>query len=136
MAVGGEQVEIEQTVRGVQVNAPAAVCHGVVKYAVIEDVALRQYIVTHESAALTHSGQRADPLERIVFGSVIAAVVLTVLPEALRGLEDYRMLIYAIVLIAVMVLNNNLRFQQLKQSMKDRLSRVLRRIFRRKEAKA
>lgn len=69
-------------------------------------------------------------------GSVIAAVVLTVLPEALRGLEDYRMLIYAIVLIAVMVLNNNLRFQQLKQSMKDRLSRVLRRIFRRKEAKA
>ena len=69
-------------------------------------------------------------------GSVIAAVVLTVLPEALRGLEDYRMLIYAIVLIAVMVLNNNLRFQQFKQAMKDRLSRVLRRIFRRKEAKA
>ena len=32
-------------------------------------------------------------------GSIIAAVVLTMLPEVLRGLADYRMLIYAIVLI-------------------------------------
>lgn len=38
-------------------------------------------------------------------GSVIAAVVLTVLPEVLRGLSDYRMLIYAIVLIAMMLFN-------------------------------
>lgn len=36
-------------------------------------------------------------------GSVIAATLLTFLPEALRGLSDYRMLIYAIVLIAVMI---------------------------------
>ncbi len=38
-------------------------------------------------------------------GSIIAAVVLTLLPEMLRGLNDYRMLIYAVVLIAVMLLN-------------------------------
>lgn len=38
-------------------------------------------------------------------GSVIAAVLLTMLPELLRGLSDYRMLIYAIVLIVVMLFN-------------------------------
>ena len=38
-------------------------------------------------------------------GSIIAAVILTLLPELLRGLEDYRMLIYAIVLIAMMLFN-------------------------------
>lgn len=38
-------------------------------------------------------------------GSMIAAVILTVLPEVLRGLSDYRMLIYAIVLIVMMLFN-------------------------------
>ncbi len=38
-------------------------------------------------------------------GSMIAAVVLTLLPELLRGLSDYRMLFYAIVLIVMMLLN-------------------------------
>lgn len=38
-------------------------------------------------------------------GSIIAAVVLTLLPEMLRGLSDYRMLIYAIVLILMMLFN-------------------------------
>ena len=37
-------------------------------------------------------------------GSVIAAVVLTLLPELLRFLSDYRMLIYAVVLIVTMIL--------------------------------
>lgn len=37
-------------------------------------------------------------------GSIIAAVVLTLLPEMLRGLNNYRMLIYAIVLITMMIL--------------------------------
>ena len=40
-------------------------------------------------------------------GSVIAATVLTILPEALRSMNDYRMLIYAIVLILVMLFTNN-----------------------------
>ena len=38
-------------------------------------------------------------------GSVIAATVLTLLPELLRGMQDYRMLIYAIVLIVMMLFN-------------------------------
>lgn len=38
-------------------------------------------------------------------GSMIAAVLLTLLPELLRGLRDYRMLIYAIVLIVMMLFN-------------------------------
>ena len=38
-------------------------------------------------------------------GSIIAAVILTLLPEVLRGLKDYRMLIYSIVLIAMKLFN-------------------------------
>ena len=38
-------------------------------------------------------------------GSVIAAIVITVLPEALRFLADYRMMIYAVVLVTVMIVN-------------------------------
>ena len=38
-----------------------------------------------------------------ILGSVISATVLYVLPEALRGLQDYRMILYAIVLIVVML---------------------------------
>ena len=38
-----------------------------------------------------------------ILGSVIAATVLYILPDAMRGLEDYRMIIYAIVLIVVML---------------------------------
>lgn len=38
-------------------------------------------------------------------GSIIAAVLLTLLPEVLRGLADYRMLIYSIVLIVMMLFN-------------------------------
>lgn len=38
-------------------------------------------------------------------GSVIAACVLYLLPELLRGLNTYRMLIYSIVLIVMMIVN-------------------------------
>lgn len=38
-------------------------------------------------------------------GSIISAVILTLLPELLRGLNNYRMLIYAIVLIVMMIVN-------------------------------
>ncbi|WP_099204375.1 branched-chain amino acid ABC transporter permease [Scatolibacter rhodanostii] len=40
-------------------------------------------------------------------GSIIAAVILTLLPELLRSFADYRMLLYAIVLIALMLFNNS-----------------------------
>ena len=38
-----------------------------------------------------------------ILGSVISAAVLYVLPEAMRSLEDYRMILYAVVLILVML---------------------------------
>lgn len=40
-------------------------------------------------------------------GSVIAATLLTVLPEVLREFGDYRMLVYAVVLILVMLATNS-----------------------------
>ncbi len=47
-------------------------------------------------------------------GSVISATAITVLPEMLRGLQDYRMMIYAIVLIAVMLLGSSPKLAVLK----------------------
>ena len=38
-----------------------------------------------------------------ILGSVISATLLYVLPEAMRGLQDYRMILYAVVLILVML---------------------------------
>ena len=46
-----------------------------------------------------------------MLGSIIAAAALTILPEALRGFATYRMLIYAIVLILVMLATNNDQFK-------------------------
>ena len=40
-------------------------------------------------------------------GSIISATLLTILPELLRAFANYRMLIYAIVLILVMLATNN-----------------------------
>lgn len=42
-----------------------------------------------------------------IWGSIIAAALLTVLPELLRAVRDYRMLIYAVLLIALMLFNNS-----------------------------
>ena len=42
-----------------------------------------------------------------IWGSMIAAAVLTILPEALRQFSDYRMLIYAVVLILIMIATYN-----------------------------
>lgn len=42
-----------------------------------------------------------------VGGSVAAAVILRVLPEAFREFGDYRMLVYAVVLILVMLISHN-----------------------------
>lgn len=43
-------------------------------------------------------------------GSIIAAVILTLLPELLRGLSNYRMLIYSLLLIAMMLFNWSPKF--------------------------
>ena len=38
-----------------------------------------------------------------MFGSVLSAITLTALPEALRAFEDYRMVAYSLVLVLVMI---------------------------------
>ena len=53
-------------------------------------------------------------------GSVIAAAVLTVLPEMLRSMNDYRMLIYAIVLIVVMIFNQSPQMIELRSKLTAR----------------
>lgn len=50
-----------------------------------------------------------------MWGSILSAVVLTILPEALRQLEDYRMLIYAVVLIVVMLATNSRALHTLRE---------------------
>lgn len=48
-------------------------------------------------------------------GSIIAAAALTILPEVLRGMNDYRMLIYAIVLIVMMIFNQSPQMVEMRQ---------------------
>lgn len=55
-------------------------------------------------------------------GSIIAAAVLTVLPELLRSFSDYRMLVYAVVLIAVMLMTHGNKGLQLLGQLKGRLA--------------
>lgn len=50
-------------------------------------------------------------------GSIIAAVVLQALPEATRAFADYRMLIYAIVLILVMLMTNSPRLRSVVEGL-------------------
>ena len=54
-------------------------------------------------------------------GSVIAAALLYVLPELLRDFYDYRMLIYAIVLILVMLATNNERSKEFFSSLRRKI---------------
>lgn len=61
-------------------------------------------------------------------GSVIAAVVLYMLPELLRGLSNYRMLIYAVVLILAMLFNSAPQFVVLRERIAQN--------FRKKEKEA
>jgi branched-chain amino acid transport system permease protein len=42
-----------------------------------------------------------------LWGSIAAAALLTILPELLRQFNDFRMLIYAVVLVLVMLATNN-----------------------------
>ena len=66
-----------------------------------------------------------------ILGSVISATFLTVLPEVLREFADYRMLVYAVVLILVMIFTNN----PLIRSMMNRLFGPVKALFRGKQKK-
>ena len=48
-------------------------------------------------------------------GSIIAAIVLTVIPELLISFSQYRMLLYAIVLIAAMILKGTGKGEQIME---------------------
>ena len=58
-----------------------------------------------------------------IWGSIIATVVLYILPEALRGFANYRMLIYAIVLIVVMLTTNNPVLKTYREELRAKFSR-------------
>ena len=65
-----------------------------------------------------------------VLGSIICATFLTILPEILREFADYRMLVYAVVLILVMIFTNN----PLIRSVFSRVFSPFRRLFRKQES--
>ena len=54
-----------------------------------------------------------------ILGSVISAAVLYLVPELLRFLQDYRMIIYAIVLILVMLFTWSPKAKQITQVIAD-----------------
>lgn len=67
-----------------------------------------------------------------ILGSVISATVLYVLPEAMRSLEDYRMIIYAVVLIVVMLFTWSPKFKEFSSVMSDKIMKI----FKKKEARS
>ena len=60
-----------------------------------------------------------------MWGSILSATFLTLLPELLRtfNLDQYRMLVYAVVLIIVMIATNNPTLKQLAGNVTDRLKK-------------
>ncbi len=65
-----------------------------------------------------------------ILGSVISATVLYVLPEAMRSLEDFRMILYAVVLILVMLFTWSPKFKELVAVVSDKAVGI----FKKKEA--
>jgi len=68
-------------------------------------------------------------------GSMIAAVILTLLPEYLRFLKNYRMLIYAIVLIVMMIFNWSpacINWRK-RHSLKDFMNQLMKRFIKSKK---
>lgn len=55
-----------------------------------------------------------------ISGSIIAAIVLQALPEVSRAFGDYRMLVYAIVLILVMLATNSPKVKLVIEQFKNR----------------
>ncbi|MBR0461421.1 MAG: branched-chain amino acid ABC transporter permease [Erysipelotrichaceae bacterium] len=55
-----------------------------------------------------------------ITGTIISASVLYVLPELLRSFESYRMIIYSLVLIGIMLISNNKFFKEKLAELKTR----------------
>jgi len=58
-----------------------------------------------------------------IFGSIVATTILYMLPELLREYADYRMLIYAIVLVVIMLLTNSEKAKQLREIVSFKISK-------------
>ena len=56
-------------------------------------------------------------------GSVISSVILTVLPELLRSMSDYRMLAYSVVLIMMMLSKHSETVQAALEKVKGMFGR-------------
>lgn len=65
-----------------------------------------------------------------ILGSVISATVLYILPEAMRSLQDYRMILYAVVLILVMLITWSPKFKEAQSVFTDKVKNTLRKLFR------
>ena len=57
-------------------------------------------------------------------GTIIATTLLYILPEMLREFADYRMLIYAIVLILVMLATNNSTIKQFTENLFAKIKKM------------
>lgn len=68
-----------------------------------------------------------------IFGSVISATVLYILPEAMRELEDYRMILYAVVLILVMLCTWSPKVKGALQVISAKVKEKVGKIFRKEE---
>lgn len=64
-----------------------------------------------------------------ILGSVISATILYILPEAMRGLQDYRMIIYAVVLVIVMLFTWSPKAKEMTSIVSDKVLSV----FKKKE---
>ena len=68
-----------------------------------------------------------------ILGSIISSTVLYILPEALRELEDIRMLMYAIVLIVVMLCTWSPKFKNFLQALSAGIKDKIKKLFKKKE---
>lgn len=69
-----------------------------------------------------------------ILGSVISATLLYILPEAMRGLQDYRMIMYAVVLIIVMLCTWSPKIKGTLTLFASEIQERLRKLLGRKEA--
>ena len=71
-----------------------------------------------------------------ILGSVISTTVLYILPEAMRGLDDYRMIMYAVVLIIVMLCTWSPAVKNMLQVFGMNVRKFVAKLFRKKEAES
>lgn len=70
-----------------------------------------------------------------IFGSIVATALLYMLPELLREYSDYRMLIYSIILILVMLVTNSEKAKQMREQLKARFAAYRSKKINKQEAK-